>query len=120
MMVAKWYDEEYVFKNRRYIASVEGQVEFRWNPGCPGSRDTPPEGGYPDDLHPAIRDMTLTDTATGMSYTAVSNYGVVLIEINGVYIYDLMAEIIVEMDKSGAWADIARDYVADNMEMLYG
>jgi hypothetical protein len=114
-MRAKWYDEEFELKNRRYIAAVEGTLDFTWNPGCPGSRDTPPEGGYPDDLDPAIRDMTLIDTDTGLEYVMVSDYKPVLLEINGLSVYDLMVEILIKMDLSGAFADIACDHVADNM-----
>jgi hypothetical protein len=112
-MRAKWYDDQYEFKNRRYMGAVEGTLDFTWEPGCPGSRDTPAEGGYPDELDPAIRDMTLIDTDTGLEYVMVSDYKPVLLEINGLSVYDLMVEIIVEMDKSGAWDDIARDHVAD-------
>lgn len=112
-MRAKWYDDDYPIKNRRYVAAVEGTLDFTWNPGCPGSWDTPPEGGYPDDIEPAIRDMTLMDTDTGLEYVVVRDYQVVITEVNGVNTVDLMAEIIGDMGSD--WPEIARDHMVDRL-----
>jgi hypothetical protein len=112
-MRAQWFDDQYEFRNRRYMGAVEGTLDFTWNPGCPGSRDTPAEGGFPDELEPAISDMTLIDTDTGLEYVVVRDYQVVIIEINGVNTMDLMVEIVRDMRDD--WPEIARDHMMDRM-----
>ncbi len=112
-MRAKWSYDQYEFTNMRYMGSVRGTLDFTWEPGCPGSRDTPAEGGYPDDLEPAISDLTLIDLADGLEYVVVRDYQVVLPEVNGMNTVDLMVEILKDMKP--AWSEIARDHMCDRL-----
>jgi hypothetical protein len=112
-MRAKWSYDQYEFTNMRYMGSVEGTLDFRWEPGCPGSRDTPAEGGYPDDLEPAISDLTLIDLDKGLEYVLVRGYEIVIIEINEVNTVDLMVEIIKHMQP--AFEEIAQEHMVDRL-----